>query len=167
LEKAALSSDFKVRTMNPSDLPLVKEIVDLSFSRVTGFFAKHSIKDEEGNVIVNETGGNILGFAKLIEFNVGGGKYGCILWIGVHPQFRRKGVASALTSEGIRILKNDGVKAVFASTQRRNAGALKVLQLEGFRKMGFLDLRRLLSWRVLVLYREIWLAPGEVVFMHP
>ena len=152
--------------MSPNDASRLKEIAALSFSRFMGFFAIHSLLSEEGHVLISEAHGTVAGFAKLIEFNISSKKFGCILWIAVHPDFRRKGIASALTIEGIKHLKRDGSEAVFASTQRRNASALAVLSRNGFRKIGFLELRRLFGWHVLQFYGDIWLAPGEVVLVH-
>jgi ribosomal protein S18 acetylase RimI-like enzyme len=148
-----------------SDRVKIKEIIDLSFPRFFRFFAIHSIQ-EEGETLVSETQGTVVGFAKLIEFRVGVGKFGCLLWLAVHPQFRRKGIAKALIETGTKQLKQDGTKAVFASVQRRNVASLTVFGKEGYRKMGFLGLWRLFGWRVFTFYREIWFAPGESVLMH-
>lgn len=157
---------FLIRQMLPSDAGRLREIVALSFSRLMGYFAVHSLFSDEGQVLVSEVQGNVVGFAKLIEFQVGSRNFGCILWIAVHPQFRRNGIASTLTTEGIQLLKQNGAKAIFASTQRRNSRSLSVLSRSGFRRMGFLQLWRLFNWRVLEFYGDIWLAPGEVVLMH-
>ncbi len=63
-------------------------------------------------------------------------------------------------------LKKEGAKAVFASTQRRNNAAKATLGKAGFVQMGFLGLWRVFGWRVFSFYRNIWYAPGEIVFMH-
>ena len=160
-----MDNDLIVRQMEQNDLNQLKQIIDASFPIVYRFFATHSLQ-EEGRVIVGETAGRIVGFAKLIDFYVGGKKYGCILWIAVHPNFRRKGIAAKLTISGIQRLKQGGSNAVFASTQRRNEAALSVLSLQGFRRMGFLALWQLFGWRVFKFYKDIWLAPGENVLMH-
>ena len=154
-----------IRQMKENDLDQVNQIIDLSFPIFYRFFAAHSLH-EEGQVIIGELAGRVVGFAKLINFYIGSKKYGCILWIAVHPNFRRKGIARSITSNGIQHLKQEGSNAVFASTQRRNVAALSVLSLQGFRRTSFLDLWRLLSWRVFELYSDIWLAPGEIVIMH-
>jgi len=161
-----MDSKFLIRQMLPSDAGRLKEITSLSFSRFMGFFAIHSLFSDQGQVLVAEAEGKVAGFAKLIEFQVGNEKFGCILWIAVHPDLRRKGVASALMVEGIRLLKSAGAKSIFASAQRRNTPALNVLTWNGFRRVGFLQLRRLFSWRVFQFYSDIWLAPGEIVLMH-
>jgi len=163
---ALMAAEFSIRQMSPSDASRLREIVALSFSRLMGFFAVHSLLSEEGQVLVAEKEGTVVGFAKLIEFQVGGGNFGCILWIGVHPEFRRKGIASSLTNEGIQRLKQNGAKTVFASTQRQNIGAQSVLTHNGFRRMGFLDLWRIFRGRIFEFYSDIWLAPGETVLMH-
>ncbi len=160
-----MSSEFTIRQIVPSDTGRVKQIIDLSFPRFFRFFAAHSLH-EEGEVLVSETEGLVVGFAKLINFHVGGGKFGCILWLAVHPQFRRKGIASALVNAGTTCLKDDGARAVFASVQGRNAASLAVFSMQCFRKMGFLGLWRLFGWRAFKFYSDIWFAPGEIVLMH-
>ena len=161
-----MTAEFAIRLMLSTDAGRLKEIVGLSFSRFMGFFAVHSVFSEEGQVLVSEAQGTVVGFAKLIAFKVGGDKFACILWIAVHPDFRRKGIASALTNAGIQRLKREGAKAVFASTQRRNIDAQNVLCRVGFRKVGFVDLWRIFKGRVFEFYSDIWLAPGEIVLMH-
>jgi len=160
-----VTNDFSIRVMVPNDRERIKEIIDLSFSRVMGFFAFHSL-GEEGQVLVSELRGEVVGFTKLIDFKIGNIKYGCVLWIAVHPDFRRKGVASVLTAEGTKFLREAGCKALFASVQRRKIGAQMVLMRNGFRRTSFLELWRLFRWRVLQFYRDIWLAPGEVVLIQ-
>lgn len=160
-----MTTEFAIRPMTSTDARRLKQIIDMSFPRFFQFFATHSLH-EEGEVLVGETQGIVVGFAKLVEFNLGGGKFGCILWLAVHPQFRRKGVASALVNTGTARLKDDGASAVFASVQRRNVASLAVFSRQCFRKMGFLGLWRLFGWRVFKFYSDIWFAPGEIVLMH-
>ena len=152
--------------MIPSDASGLEEIIDMSFSWFLRFFALRSIRQER-QVLVSETPGAVaVGFVKLIEVQVGSGKFGCILWIAVHPQFRRRGIATALVNAGFELLKHAGAKAVFASVQRRNTVSLTVFCRQGFRKMDFLQLWRLFGWRIFEFYSDIWLALGEVVLMH-
>ena len=157
---------LSIREATLNDLAKIKQIIGLSFPRFFRFFASHSVYAEEGKVLVAVDQGTVAGFAKLIEFQVGGVKYGCILWIAVHPAFRRKGIAYALTNSGVESLKREGSKGVFASTQQKNWAAKGALGKAGFRQMGFLDLWLLFGWRVFSFYREIWYAPGEIVFMR-
>ncbi len=160
-----MSTDFRIRHMLLSDKAMIKHVINLSFPIFYRYFATHSLH-EEGQVLVSETAGNIFGFAKLIDFCIGNNKYGCILWIAVHPTFRRKGIAASLTYCATQFLKQGGALAVFASTQRRNVAALSALSLQGFRKMSFLDLWRIFGWRSFEFYRDIWFAPGEILLMH-
>ena len=160
-----MNSEFAIRQILPEDINSIKQIIDLSFPRFFRFFAAHSLHSE-GEVLVSETRGTVVGFAKLVKFQVGGGKFGCILWLAVHPQFRRKGIASALVNAGTERLKEERARAVFASVQRRNVASLTVFSKEGFGKMGFLGLWRLFGWRVFKIYEDIWYAPGEIVLIH-
>ncbi len=162
-----LSNKAVIREATNNDMAKLKEIIDLSFPRFFRFFANRSVNSEEGRTLVADDQGVILGFAELIEFDINARKYGCILWIAVYPSHRRKGVAASLTNAGVDSLKKDGSQAVFASTQRRNHGALATLDRTGFVRIGFLGLRRLFGWRIFSFYSDIWFAPTEVVFMHP
>jgi ribosomal protein S18 acetylase RimI-like enzyme len=159
-----LSAEFAIRQTIPSDMPYLKQIVDLSFPRFIRYFATHSLH-EEGQVLVTEAQEAVVGFAKLIDFHVGSGKFGCILWLAVHPQFRRKGIASALVNAGTERLNEESTRAVFASVQRRNVASLAVFDREDFRRMGFLGLWWLFGWHIFEFYRKIWFAPGEIVLI--
>lgn len=154
-----------IRRATPDDYAKIKKIIDLSFPRFFRYFAIHSVYSEEGKVRVSEIQAEVSGFAKLIEFKIGNKKYGCILWIAVHPAYRRRGIAFNLTNEGVETLKKEGAQAVFASTQRRNNAAKATLGKAGFGRRGFLGLWQVFGRRVFSFYREIWYAPGEIVFM--
>jgi ribosomal protein S18 acetylase RimI-like enzyme len=155
-----------VRQTTTNDRAKLKEIVDLAFPRFFRFFASHSLYSKKGKVLVCESQGAVVGFAKIIEFSVGSGKYGCILWLAVHPEHRRKGIASDLVKASTENLRQNGAGAVFASVQRRNKASLATFSKEGFVRMGFLGLWELFVFRVFDFYREIWYAPGEIVLMH-
>jgi hypothetical protein len=69
----------------PSDRKRLREIITLSFPRFFCFFASRRVDLNDGRVLVLEVQSGVAGFAKLIDFQVGGGTYGCILWIVVYP----------------------------------------------------------------------------------
>ena len=161
-----MDSPQSIRRATPDDYVKLKEIIDLSFPMFFRYFAYHSVTSDDGKVLVSENHGVISGFVKLIEFNLNSQKYGCILWIAVHPSCRREGIASNLTNTGTDYLKNEEAQAVFASTQIQNKAAQATLGKAGFRRVGFLGLWRVFSWRVFNFYSDIWYAPGEVVFMY-
>ena len=158
--------ELRIREAKSNEWPRLKEVIDLSFPRFFRYFANHSVLDLDEPVLVGDIEGTIAGFVKLIEFNVEHARYGCILWIAVHPTYRRRGIAIALTNAGVTYLKEHGAEAVFASTQRGNKGALATLGKAGFERMGFLVLWRLFGWRLFGFYSDIWYAPTEIVLMH-
>jgi ribosomal protein S18 acetylase RimI-like enzyme len=155
-----------IRQAIMNDRAQLKVIIGLSFPRFFRYFASYSLNSEGGKVLVAVTQGAISGFAKLIEFNVGPRKYGCVLWIAVLPSYRRRGIAFSLTKSGTDYLKSDRAQMVFASTQRRNTAALATLGKAGFKRISFVGLWRVFGWRVFVFYREIWYAPSEIVLMR-
>jgi ribosomal protein S18 acetylase RimI-like enzyme len=159
-------SNLIIRETSSEERLKLKEIIDLAFPRFFRYFANHSVLDLDGAVLVGDIESTIAGFVKLINFNCGHAKYGCILWIAVHPTYRLRGIALALTTAGVGYLKEHGSGAVFASTQRGNKGALAALGKAGFERMGFLALWRFFGWRLFGFYSDIWYAPTEVVLMH-
>ncbi len=153
-------------TAEERDKTALENVIDLSFPRFYRFFASHSVASNEGKVLVCKEQSMIIGFAKLIDFRVAQRKYGCILWLAVHPYYRRSGVASALVEAGVVYLKKHGSEAVFASVQRRNRASLATFDKVSFIRRGFFDLWRLFGFRVFQFYGSIWYAPGEVVLMR-
>ena len=147
------------------DMPQIKEIIDLSFPRFFRYFAAQSVSDFTEPTFVSQQNGDILGFAKLMQFQISANKYGCILWIAVHPKHRQKGIALTLTNMGTAWLMDRGEPAVFASTQRRNQAALATLSKAGFVRCRFGDLWQMFEWRVFEFFKDIWLAPSEVVLV--
>jgi ribosomal protein S18 acetylase RimI-like enzyme len=160
-----LKNDFTIRISVQSDKDSLREIIGLSFPRFFRFFASHSL-DTEGKVLVSESKKRIVGFAKLTEFKVGGDKFGCVLWLAVHPDFRRQNVGTELVEVGTNCLLSHHAQAVFASIQRRNSASLATFRKAGFRHTSFLGLWRIFGWRIFCFYRKIWFAPGEIVLMH-
>jgi len=149
-----------IRSSVQSDEDRLKEIIDLSFPRFFRFFASRSLTSE-GRVLVSKAKRMVVGFAKLNELRVGGGRFGCVLWLAVHPDFRRQNVAAELVEAGTNYLLSRHAVAVFASNQRRNSGSLATFGKRGYRRMGFLGLWRIFGWLVFSFYRKIWFAPGE------
>jgi len=161
-----MQTTLKVRDAEQKDKTGLKEIVDLSFPRFFRFFAMHSLNSEGGKTLVGEQDGEVAGFAKLTDFSVGKLKCGCILWLAVHPSHRRKEVASTLIQAGVADLKRIGAERIFASVQRRNKASLATFGKNGFKRVGLMSLRRILVWRLLEVYGDIWYAPGELVLIH-
>jgi ribosomal protein S18 acetylase RimI-like enzyme len=131
-----VETEFTIRAAVQSDKEHLKEIITASFPRFFRFFASRSL-NSEGTLLVCNVRETVVGFVKLTEFHVGGGRFGCILWLAVHPDFRRKGVAAELVKAGTSYLLSLGAKAVFASVQRRNKASLATFSRMAFGKWVF------------------------------
>jgi len=161
-----MTGTIAIRQATVDDLPRLKEIIASSFPWFFRSFAVHSISDLDEPTLVSEVDDKVVGFAKQIQFNIKQVRYGCILWIAVDPQHRRRGIALALTTEALEWQKSRGARAVFASTQRSNKAALGTLGRAEFVRMDFGGLRWLFGWRLFQFLGEIWFAPSEVVLAH-
>ena len=118
-------------------------------------------------MLVSEENGVVVGFARLIEFTVGGAKFGCVLWLAVHPGFSVGRVwLLGLVKAGVDWLNRRGARAVFASAGHGNVGSISTFEGVGFRRVGFLGLWRFFGWGVFGFYVGIWFVPSEVVLMY-
>jgi GNAT superfamily N-acetyltransferase len=147
-------------------MPRLKEIINSSFPRFYRHFSNRSVNSHSGAVLVSEMGGEIAGFARLVEFCVGGRRFGLVLWLAVHPGFRRRGVAAGLVGAGVDWLVGRGAVAVFGSAGHGNVGSIGSFLGVGFRRVGFRGLLGFFGWRVFVFYVRIWFVPGEVVLLY-
>jgi ribosomal protein S18 acetylase RimI-like enzyme len=155
-----------VRQATSNDRQRIKEIIDKSFPRFYRYFSSNSVDSDKGGVLVSEESGVVVGFARLIEFNVGGDRFGCVLWLAVHPDYRCRGFASGLVGASVDWLKKRGAGTVFASAGHGNVGSISTFEGVGFRRVGFSVLRRFFGWGVFGFYVKIWFVPSEVVLMH-
>jgi ribosomal protein S18 acetylase RimI-like enzyme len=151
--------------MESSDTDSLKQITHTPFPKFFQHIATQR-QYSDVQVLVSEAQGKAVGFAKLVKFHVEGDKFGCILGVAVLPQFRRKGIAIGLVKAGTKCLKYDGATAVFATAETMNFASLAVFNKAGFRRMGFLSLRRLFGWRIFELYRAIKFSIGHIVLMY-
>lgn len=78
----------------------------------------------------------IVGFAlgTTYEKEVGGWKYGHLLWMGVHPKWQRAGVGRQLCHAMERRMHQEGVRMVFVDAARSNAAAIKFFEGMGYGK---------------------------------
>ena len=162
-----MAGEVVVRKADFQNRVAVEEVCRVSFGRVYAFFAVRSL-GSPGLLLVGKIHGLVAGFAKLAKFRVGGRAFGGVLWLAVRPEFRRRGVASALMEAAVEYLLNQGVNAVYVSTRKDNLPALKLFQSMGFRRVGFRGLLELFGFRVVELYLKLRTAPSEaVLFCSP
>ena len=160
-----MNTSFIIRPMSRNDFSDLTEVIDTSFLWLARSLALYSVREGQ-QVLISEAQGTAVGFVKLTNVQVGSGKFGRVLWVAVHPKFRRRGIATALVKAGFESMKHAGATAVFATVRRRNAASLTVFGSQSFRKIGFLELWRLFGMRIFEFYKEIWLAPWIPVLVR-
>ena len=155
-----------IRQATKEDLFKITEITHNSFPWFLRCFAIHSLLSNKGSVIVGKKKKSIVGYAKLIVFQIKGNKYGCILWLAVDPSFQRRGFASQLVEAGTNILQESGVKSVFACIQRRNKASLSTFIKKGYVPLNFNSILFMFGSCIIIFYNAIWFAPGEIVMIQ-
>lgn len=90
---------------------------------------------------------------------------GNILWLAIHPKFRRKGIASSLIDHSIEYFKKYKVNIIYVSVKRDNISALNLFQRKGFRKINFHKLIKIYSYKIIEFYLKMRIAPREIVLV--
>lgn len=89
-----------------------------------------------------EQDGGIVGNLNLIQHHYPGGSRHLIANVSVHPDYRRRGIANALTAEALRFLRTKSVKEVWLQVRQNNPTALTIYGDHGFQEMA-----RRTTWR--------------------
>jgi len=119
-----------IRDMQEDDIPAILEIEQISFSTP---WSKQFFLNEIYNKYA---------FSKVAVFEENVIGYICanyllheshILNLAVHPDFRRRGVATILMNEAIRELKKKGCVFMYLKVRVSNTGAQKFYELFGFK----------------------------------
>ena len=122
-----------IRGMREEDIPAVLEIEQISFSTPCTeqfFLAEIYKKYAVSRVALFE--GKVIGYVcadyRLHESHV--------LTLAVHPNYRRRGVATVLMDEAIRDLKERGCVFLYLKVRASNAGAREFYEHLGFKVEG-------------------------------
>lgn len=137
-------NSIKVREMSVNDIPAVYRLGHRLF-RTQGastFYRTWDAYEVTNNfnqdprltLVAQSRRGTIIGFAlgTTYESELGGWKYGYILWMGVSPRWQGCGLGAQLYHEMERRMHENGVRMTFVDTARSNTGAIKF-----FRRMGY------------------------------
>ena len=93
--------------------------------------------------LVAEAEDRVAGFILGTIINKAPWSYGYILWLGVSPEFQRRGVADTLVDRLVERMIDDGARFMMADTDPENAPAVKFFTRKGFnnvRKHVFLSM---------------------------
>jgi ribosomal-protein-alanine N-acetyltransferase len=125
--------DLTISTMTIDDLQGVLEIERSSFTTPwseISFF--NEIKNSRSIAKVARLEGRIAGYlcsSRIID-------EGHILTFAVHPEFRKRGIASALIGDTLDQLRREGCRFAFLEVRASNGGARKIYEKFGFRELG-------------------------------
>jgi ribosomal-protein-alanine N-acetyltransferase len=134
----AVAQIFKLRRMTAADLDPVAEIDSVSFSLP---WPKKSFEYELRNpvsrlwVIETEDGGEGKRIAGMICTWVIEGE-GHIATFAIHPDFRRKGLATRLLATALLEAVREGVELVYLEVRRSNLAAIHMYEKFGFKTTG-------------------------------
>ena len=161
----AAAEQFIIRERRKEDEETLKGIIGLSFDHgIYTFFANRSLESAP-KIIVVERGGRVIGFAEPRYVRIRKEKVGNILWLAIHPDFRRIGAASRLVDECIQHLKETATRSIYVSIERDNQPSLGLFERKGFTGIRFSELTKQYGFRVLSFYSRFMIAPHEKVMV--
>ncbi|MGG6296174.1 GNAT family N-acetyltransferase [Leptolyngbya sp. AN02str] len=82
--------------------------------------------------LVAEVDHQVAGFVLGTVFNKATWVYGYIIWLGVSPQFQRRGVADKLVDKIVERMIEEGVRIMLVDTDPANTPAIKFFTRKGF-----------------------------------
>ena len=122
-----------IRGMREEDIPAVLEIEQISFSTPCTeqfFLAEIYKKYAVSRVALFE--GKVIGYV-CADYRL---HESYVLTLAVHPDYRRRGVATVLMDEAIRELKERGCVFLYLKVRASNAGAREFYEHLGFKVEG-------------------------------
>jgi ribosomal protein S18 acetylase RimI-like enzyme len=163
---ASLQTRPSVRALSAvKDLPQVADLIEACFAKTMDSegrryvrhmrraghdegFRRWATRLSEGASLpltgyVWEESGKIVGNASLIPFHTKGGRIYLIANVAVHPDFRRQGIARALTEHSMAHALQRRAQAVWLNVRADNPVALKL-----YSELGFVERARRTLWGV-------------------
>ncbi|RME68437.1 MAG: ribosomal-protein-alanine N-acetyltransferase, partial [Nitrospirae bacterium] len=121
---------FTLRAMTLEDLPQVLKIERQSFSTPwSEEMFLQELKSSESLLFVAEDMGRVVGY---IVTRLLGGGHSEIRVLAVRPDFRRRGVGSALLERALKALYYRGAQKVYLEVRKSNTPARKLYLKAGF-----------------------------------
>ncbi|HEX7973444.1 MAG TPA: GNAT family N-acetyltransferase [Anaerolineales bacterium] len=114
------------------------------------------------NGYVWEEEGRLVGNVSLIPYNVKGQHYFLIANVGVHPNYRRRGIARSLTAQAIEHARRRGAPAAWLHVRQENLGAISLYQ-----SLGFVERARRTTWHSASGIPQIAIPQGCAIVPHP
>lgn len=130
---ARVIDQILIREMREEDVPSVSEIEGLSFSQPwskTSFLSEIHKSRSISRVAVLDSA--VVGYicAELVTDE------GHILNLGVHPDYRRKGISTALVASVIEVLRQRSCRVLFLEVRASNHAARRLYERFGFSVVG-------------------------------
>lgn len=88
-----------------------------------------------------EEADQLVGNLTMIPYYSLGHRYFLVANVAVHPDFRRKGIATSLTIKAIEHARQRGAQAVWLHVRDENEGAIRL-----YRSLGFIERARRTTW---------------------
>ena len=120
------------------DKSLPRDAVRRAYKEEARGYARRALRGEpDFAVLVAEEEGRpvgyiVVGLDRRME-ELFGFPWGRIISLAVHPDFWGRGIGSALVAEGLKWMRERGVKYAEVSTDQNNIGAIRAYERNGFR----------------------------------
>jgi len=126
-----MTEKYKIRPVCYSDIKQIYEIEKLSFAYSYPYSLLDSLRSAAPDTyLVYEEDGKILGYVVAVILDNSAAH---IVSIAVHPNYRRRGIATLLMNELLKILEMKKIDLIFLEVRVNNDAALHLYTKFGFK----------------------------------
>lgn len=137
------SPEIKIRQAHIDDLAAIfhlgeKVFTPRDFSNLYRTWDEYEVTNlfnsESEHMLVATIEQRVIGFAlgTTIEKVKTAWNYGHLIWLGIDPEFARRGIAGKLFDEFRNIMEEEGVRILIVDTQADNKKAIQFFKKQGF-----------------------------------
>lgn len=138
-----MESEIGIRTATIDDLAAIFHLGEKVFTSQEysnlyrtwdEYEVTHLFNSESEYILVAESDGKVVGFAMgtIIEKARSAWNYGHLLWLGVDPEYARRGIAGQLFDRFREIMEEAGIRMLMVDTQADNMPAVRFFRRKGF-----------------------------------
>ncbi|MGE4518450.1 MAG: N-acetyltransferase family protein [Desulfobacteraceae bacterium] len=136
-------TEFKIRTATIDDLAAIFHLGEKVFTSQNyanlyrtwdEYEVTHLFNSESEYLLVAEAEDKVVGFAMgtIIEKARSAWNYGYLLWLGVDPDFSRRGIAGLLFDRFQKVMTEARIRMLMVDTQADNTPAINFFKRKGF-----------------------------------
>ncbi len=166
--EAGIPYMIEYRPAKKPDKEAIDQILESSFSKIYAYYAKKSFASLE-NALVAESDVKVIGVINWRVYKASKITIGYLFWLGVLPEYRRKGIGSKLTKRAVDfIYTKNGPVDIYSAAEKKNKISKNLVEKEGFVEADKKKIKQYYGKNYKALFGDMMVMPWESLFVkHP